>query len=132
MFLPQSYKAFRRSKDGLFLEMVEEKLPSSLQPQDVLIRIRAVSVNYRDVAMMHGKYPVSVNFAVDLWAIKCYVILVLSESSANQLQLATGKIILKFLTRCICRFMSFPIVSTLLFRRPAENPSRMSPVSFLV
>jgi NADPH:quinone reductase-like Zn-dependent oxidoreductase len=62
MSLPQSYKAFRRSKDGLSLEMVEEKLPSSLQPQDVLIRIRAVSVNYRDVAMMHGKYPVSVNF----------------------------------------------------------------------
>jgi NADPH:quinone reductase-like Zn-dependent oxidoreductase len=40
--------------------MVEEKLPSSLQPSQVLIRIHAVSLNYRDVAMMNGKYPVQV------------------------------------------------------------------------
>jgi NADPH:quinone reductase-like Zn-dependent oxidoreductase len=60
MSTPQSYKAFRRSEDGSRLEMVEEKLPSSLHPNEVLIRIHAVSLNYRDVAMMHGKYPVPV------------------------------------------------------------------------
>ncbi|KAF7590806.1 hypothetical protein BBP40_002328 [Aspergillus hancockii] len=60
MLIPQSYKAFRRSPDGSSLEMAEEKLPSSLQPHEVLIRIHAVSLNYRDVAMMNGKYPVPV------------------------------------------------------------------------
>ncbi|GAQ10074.1 zinc-type alcohol dehydrogenase-like protein C1773.06c [Aspergillus lentulus] len=60
MSIPQSYKAFRRSEDGSRLEMAEEKLPSSLHPNEVLIRIHAVSLNYRDVAMMHGKYPVPV------------------------------------------------------------------------
>ncbi|KAL4925344.1 zinc-dependent alcohol dehydrogenase family protein [Aspergillus undulatus] len=58
MSIPQSYKAFRRTADGSTVEMVEEKLPSSLQPTQVLLRIYAVSLNYRDVAMMNGKYPV--------------------------------------------------------------------------
>jgi NADPH:quinone reductase-like Zn-dependent oxidoreductase len=40
--------------------MVEENLPSTLQSTQVLIRIHAVSLNYRDVAMMNGKYPVEV------------------------------------------------------------------------
>jgi threonine dehydrogenase-like Zn-dependent dehydrogenase len=40
--------------------MVEEKLPSIIQATQVLIRIHAVSLNYRDVAMMNGKYPVQV------------------------------------------------------------------------
>jgi len=56
----QSYKAFRRTTDGSSVEQVEEKLPSSLHPDEVLIRIHAVSLNYRDVAMMNGKYPVKV------------------------------------------------------------------------
>lgn len=60
MSIPQSYKAFRRTADGSSVEMTEEKLPSSLQPHQVLIRIHAVSLNYRDVAMMNGKYPVPV------------------------------------------------------------------------
>ncbi|KAL2861881.1 alcohol dehydrogenase [Aspergillus pseudodeflectus] len=60
MSLPQSCKAFRRTADGSTVEMVEEILPSSLQPSQVLIRIHAVSLNYREVAMMNGKYPVSV------------------------------------------------------------------------
>lgn len=60
MPIPESYKAFRRTADGSSLEMTEEKLPSDLQPHQVLIRIHAVSLNYRDVAMMHGKYPVRV------------------------------------------------------------------------
>lgn len=57
MSIPQSYKAFRRSAEGSRLEMVEEKLPSSLGPSEVLIRIHAVSLNYRDTAMIYGGYP---------------------------------------------------------------------------
>lgn len=60
MSIPESCKAFRRSADGSTVEMVAEKLPSRLEPSQVLIRIHAVSLNYRDVAMMSGKYPVSV------------------------------------------------------------------------
>ncbi|KAL3490676.1 alcohol dehydrogenase [Aspergillus germanicus] len=60
MIIPQSYKAFRRTADGSTVEMVEENLPSSLQPTQVLIRIHAVSLNYRDVAMMNGMYPAQV------------------------------------------------------------------------
>lgn len=59
MSIPQSYKAFRRSRGSLpvTLELTTEQLPRSLSPQEVLIRIHAVSLNYRDVAMMNGKYP---------------------------------------------------------------------------
>jgi NADPH:quinone reductase-like Zn-dependent oxidoreductase len=59
--IPQSYKAFRRSTGNTptTLESVTEEVPS-LKPNDVLIRIHAVSLNYRDVAMMHGKYPTPV------------------------------------------------------------------------
>lgn len=61
MATPQSYKAFRRSTGNFptTLEAVTEVVPS-LKPNDVLIRIHAVSLNYRDVAMMHGKYPTPV------------------------------------------------------------------------
>lgn len=60
MPIPESYKAFRRTADGSSVEMTEEKLPSNLKPNHVVIRIHAVSLNYRDVAMMNGKYPVQV------------------------------------------------------------------------
>ena len=39
-----------------------ETLPKSLGSHDVVLRIHAVSLNYRDVAMLHeGKYPVPVD-----------------------------------------------------------------------
>ncbi|KAJ5771112.1 uncharacterized protein N7511_003163 [Penicillium nucicola] len=59
MTLPQTYKAFRHSKGNTptRLELVTEEVPSTLKPSEVLIRIHAVSLNYRDVAIMHGKYP---------------------------------------------------------------------------
>ncbi|KAL3450335.1 alcohol dehydrogenase [Aspergillus insuetus] len=60
MAIPQTYKAFRRTADGSTVELVEETIPSSLQSTHVLIRIRAASLNYRDVAMMNGKYPAQV------------------------------------------------------------------------
>ncbi|OBT74003.1 hypothetical protein VF21_05976 [Pseudogymnoascus sp. 05NY08] len=61
MAIPQSYKAFRRGTgtSPTTLESVTEEVPS-LKPNDVLIRIHAVSLNYRDVVMMHGKYPLPV------------------------------------------------------------------------
>ncbi|CAI7677897.1 unnamed protein product [Penicillium manginii] len=57
--VPRSYKAFRRTSGDapLIVQPVTEELPSSLTPDEVLIRIRAVSLNYRDVAMLNGKYP---------------------------------------------------------------------------
>lgn len=60
--LPQTYKAFRRStgQTPQTLDLVTEQVPSSLKAYEVLIRIHAVSLNYRDVAMMRGKYPIPV------------------------------------------------------------------------
>ncbi|EPS32647.1 hypothetical protein PDE_07607 [Penicillium oxalicum 114-2] len=60
MSMPEFYKSFRRTADGSSIEMKEETLPRSLPSNHVLIRIHAVSLNYRDVAMMKGKYPVQV------------------------------------------------------------------------
>jgi NADPH:quinone reductase-like Zn-dependent oxidoreductase len=58
MSMPRTYKAFRRSTGDFprTIELVTEELPSSLQPHEVLIRIHAVSLNYRDVAMLNGNY----------------------------------------------------------------------------
>jgi NADPH:quinone reductase-like Zn-dependent oxidoreductase len=63
MSIPETYKAFRRSAGALpqTLDLVSEKIPSTLSPYDVLIRIHAISLNYRDIAMMDGTYPVKVN-----------------------------------------------------------------------
>ncbi|KAH7419598.1 hypothetical protein BKA64DRAFT_716052 [Cadophora sp. MPI-SDFR-AT-0126] len=62
VLLPKSYKAFRRTvgTTPTTLEQVIEEIPETLGPSDVFIKIHAVSLNYRDVAMMHGKYPVEV------------------------------------------------------------------------
>ncbi|KAJ5216520.1 uncharacterized protein N7498_002927 [Penicillium cinerascens] len=52
-----TYKSFRRSTGTpKTLEQTTEQTPP-LKPTEVLIRIHAVSLNYRDVAMMDGKYP---------------------------------------------------------------------------
>lgn len=61
MAIPQSYKAFRRVPGANAETIVPtiEHIPL-LQPTEVLIRVHAVSLNYRDVGMLHGKYPVSV------------------------------------------------------------------------
>ncbi|KAJ5151411.1 uncharacterized protein N7482_010663 [Penicillium canariense] len=59
---PQPYKAFRRASGSVphTLELVTETTPSSLGPEEVLIRIHAVSLNFRDVAMTNGEYPLPV------------------------------------------------------------------------
>ncbi|KAI9372357.1 alcohol dehydrogenase [Aspergillus egyptiacus] len=59
MATPTTTKAFRRTQDGTTIELTHEPIPA-LAPTQVLLRIHAVSLNYRDVAMLHGKYPVPV------------------------------------------------------------------------
>lgn len=62
MSTPTTYSAFRRAT-GEIPETIEpsiEKLPEQLGPNDVVIKIHAVSLNFRDVAMLHGLYPVTV------------------------------------------------------------------------
>ncbi|KAH8702317.1 alcohol dehydrogenase [Talaromyces proteolyticus] len=61
MAIPKSYKSFRRAmgKDEQTIRPAVEWIPQ-LQSNEVLVRIRAVSLNYRDVGMLHGKYPVPV------------------------------------------------------------------------
>ncbi|KAK3638759.1 hypothetical protein LTR56_012866 [Elasticomyces elasticus] len=62
MVLPTEYRAFRRTTGELphAITPSQETLPERLGPNDVLIKIHAVSLNYRDVAMLNGKYPVKV------------------------------------------------------------------------
>ncbi|KAH6847755.1 hypothetical protein B0I37DRAFT_431554 [Chaetomium sp. MPI-CAGE-AT-0009] len=63
--IPPTHRVFRRSpgigteRTPLHLELsTEPTLPSTgLGAHDVLIRIRAVSLNYRDVLMLRGMYP---------------------------------------------------------------------------
>lgn len=56
---PTTYQAYRRTTGPLPLtiEKVTEITPSSLGADEVLIRIHAVSLNFRDVAMLDGRYP---------------------------------------------------------------------------
>lgn len=70
MSYPSTYTAYRRSagKDSasrqnpLTLEKSQETLPQEkdLGPNDVVIKIHAVSLNYRDVAMLVKEYPVPI------------------------------------------------------------------------
>lgn len=60
MSYPKTYRAWRRSVTPYPLTLVSstEELPGTLNSNDVLVRIRAVSLNYRDIAMLEeGKYP---------------------------------------------------------------------------
>jgi NADPH:quinone reductase-like Zn-dependent oxidoreductase len=60
MAYPNTYSAFRRTVGSLpnTIEQSQESLPTELGPHDVMIKIHAVSLNYRDVAMLIGTYPV--------------------------------------------------------------------------
>ncbi|KAF2439082.1 NAD(P)-binding protein [Karstenula rhodostoma CBS 690.94] len=61
---PKTYRAIRRSAKPypLRLEFTTETLPETLAAKDVVLRIRAASLNYRDVAMLReGGYPIPVN-----------------------------------------------------------------------
>ncbi|KAI4612075.1 hypothetical protein J4E80_007529 [Alternaria sp. BMP 0032] len=70
MTYPSTYTAYRRSagqekasrQNPLTLEQSQENLPQEkdLGPNDVVIKIHAVSLNYRDVAMLVAEYPPAV------------------------------------------------------------------------
>lgn len=63
MTYSKTYHAWRRTPLPYPLSIVRttESLPKTLKPHEVLIRIHAVSLNYRDVAMLReGGYPVPV------------------------------------------------------------------------
>ncbi|EGU84221.1 hypothetical protein FOPG_16207 [Fusarium oxysporum f. sp. conglutinans race 2 54008] len=59
MSLPETYRAFRRTTGDIprTVELSIENVPRELGPNDVLIKIHAVSLNFRDVAMLNGLYP---------------------------------------------------------------------------
>ncbi|KAL2145074.1 hypothetical protein VTI28DRAFT_7953 [Corynascus sepedonium] len=62
MSLPKTYRAFRRTTGDLprTISPSTEQLPQQLGPKEVLIKIHAVSLNFRDVAMLNGRYPIDV------------------------------------------------------------------------
>ncbi|KAF2119460.1 chaperonin 10-like protein [Lophiotrema nucula] len=62
MTLPTSFKAWRRTTGDLprTIEQTTEHLPSELSPGEVIIKIHAVSLNFRDIGMLDGRYPVQV------------------------------------------------------------------------
>lgn len=65
MAYPATYSAWRRSAgtkapNGQRLKIertYDEKLPEELSAYEVVIKIHAVSLNYREVAMLIGTYP---------------------------------------------------------------------------
>lgn len=57
MSLPTSARVYRRTEDGKDIELSTESLPKTLSPSQVLIQIHAVSLNFRDVAMLNDRYP---------------------------------------------------------------------------
>jgi NADPH:quinone reductase-like Zn-dependent oxidoreductase len=59
MSYPETCKAYRRTTGDLphTIELCQETLPKNLGSHDVVIRVRAVSLNYRDVAILYDKYP---------------------------------------------------------------------------
>lgn len=63
MSYPTTYRSWRRALPPYPLDIVsaEETLPANLGALDVLIKIHAVTLNYRDVAMLQeNAYPVPV------------------------------------------------------------------------
>ncbi|KAJ7117243.1 alcohol dehydrogenase [Mycena crocata] len=56
--IPETYQLFRRTAGALplTLEKTTEKVPA-FGPEEVLIRVHAVSLNFRDIAMLDGRYP---------------------------------------------------------------------------
>ncbi|KAI8941901.1 hypothetical protein NX059_000015 [Plenodomus lindquistii] len=61
MSYPSTYSAWRRTtgpKPNTIERTSDEKLPSALGSHDVIIKIKAVSLNYREHAMLIGTYPV--------------------------------------------------------------------------
>jgi NADPH:quinone reductase-like Zn-dependent oxidoreductase len=57
MTLPTTTRVYRRTEDSKDIALTTEPLPKDLTPTQVLIQIHAVSLNFRDVAMINDRYP---------------------------------------------------------------------------
>jgi NADPH:quinone reductase-like Zn-dependent oxidoreductase len=60
MSLPATYRTYRRTIDGKAIELLEEPLSQALEPNEALIKVHAVSLNFRDIGMINGRYPIEV------------------------------------------------------------------------
>lgn len=60
MSLPSTNRTYRRTADGKSIELLEEPLNQKLGPNEALIKVHAVSLNFRDIAMISDRYPVEV------------------------------------------------------------------------
>lgn len=60
MSLPTTHKVYRRTSDGTSVELLEEPLSHDLKPGQALLKIHAVSLNFRDIAMLSDRYPIPV------------------------------------------------------------------------
>ncbi|KAF2797485.1 GroES-like protein [Melanomma pulvis-pyrius CBS 109.77] len=59
--LPKTYRAWRRTTGDLprTIELTVEHLPQEISPSEIIVKIHAVSLNFRDHAMLSGRYPLS-------------------------------------------------------------------------
>ncbi|KAK2774736.1 putative alcohol dehydrogenase [Colletotrichum kahawae] len=59
MAYPETYQSFRRTLGDLpqSVEAASETLPKNLGSNDVVIKIHTVSLNFRDVGILYGRYP---------------------------------------------------------------------------
>lgn len=86
--LPQTTHLFRRTSAPypLTIALTTEPLSTTLAPFSLLVYIRAVSLNYRDVAMLHkGAYP-SAASANEIPASDCAAEVVAIGSAVTQFQ----------------------------------------------
>jgi len=60
MPLPATNRTYRRTSDGKSIELLEEPLSQDLRANEALVKVHAVSLNFRDIAMISGRYPVEV------------------------------------------------------------------------
>lgn len=60
MVFPTTNRIYRRTSDGKSIELLEEPLSQDLGPHEALVKIHAVSLNFRDIAMISDRYPVEV------------------------------------------------------------------------
>ncbi|KAJ1544242.1 hypothetical protein HK405_008786, partial [Cladochytrium tenue] len=56
---PQTQKVFRLGSRNGFdaIQLFDEPVPSAIGAREVLVRVRAVALNYRDYAIVTSRYP---------------------------------------------------------------------------
>lgn len=61
MALPDTYSVYRLTEQSSFraLKLFKEPFPR-IAPHEVLVKVKAVALNYRDLAMTNGTYPAAI------------------------------------------------------------------------